>query len=323
MPSIHVRTTAMVKSPSRPLHVGLLLAFVYFARGLSLAQDPTGAPDRLTDQLETARDEFANKRARYRDAIEECLVRLERDIQRNRSPELSRVYDAEVRAFRARGAAPALARTKAYEKFWSKAQRDLIEAMSALERLLVESRRRTLTAESATAVASIDTELEALRAAWIVPGQPPPTVELLATSESPSSSVWWYTMDDPGLKWVEPDFEGPGWREGRAGFGSPRVANLSIGTTWTREAVQARLEVLQRIGDRFVARLTLTGPRGSHDLPAFGVVSADRLTLEEVNRGALRIVSRGRIDGDSWRYEFRGRGGGGAERYGHSEMKPR
>jgi hypothetical protein len=43
---------------------------------------------------------------------------------------------------------------------------------------------------------------------------------------------WKYTFNTPEGEWFAPDFSPVGWREGQAGFGTPRTPSAVIGTIW-------------------------------------------------------------------------------------------
>jgi hypothetical protein len=87
------------------------------------------------------------------------------------------------------------------------------------------------------------------------------------------------------------------------------------------ETGHVSLEVLQRMGPQIVARLHFKGTRSESDTLAVGTIGRDELTLEEQTGHGHTFRSKGKLTSNGWQYDFRGRGGLGAERYGNGEMK--
>ena len=205
-----------------------------------VAQGKGDQVGRAEKELDRAREVYKQCLSRYREDIETCIRQVTPEVEKTDSRDLTRVFRAEVEAFRKGGLPPPLVRTARWEKSWGIRQRDLIAAEPALERGLVDARKRALGAGDKAQIERLDQELKELRSAWILSGQPGAEMELLATSEGPKPPVWHYTTTDPGSAWTEPDYVGPGWREGLAGFGSPGMRGLTVRTVWTQERIWLR-----------------------------------------------------------------------------------
>src|SRR5262249_30585175 len=52
-----------------------------------------------------------------------------------------------------------------------------------------------------------------------------------------------YTIDDPGARWAEPDFDASSWKKGRAGFGTAGTPSLQERTIWDTPSIWLRTTV--------------------------------------------------------------------------------
>jgi hypothetical protein len=71
--------------------------------------------------------------------------------------------------------------------------------------------------------------------------KPPVTMNVLPTAME-ERPVWRYTTTKPGADWLKPDFEASGWKEGRAGFGTPNTPGARVRTEWNTADIWLRRE---------------------------------------------------------------------------------
>lgn len=65
---------------------------------------------------------------------------------------------------------------------------------------------------------------------------------ILPTAES-GGHAWRFTIDKPGDKWNQPDFDDTQWKTGKSGFGKEGTPNTTIGTPWTSPDIWLRSEI--------------------------------------------------------------------------------
>ena len=68
----------------------------------------------------------------------------------------------------------------------------------------------------------------------------PETKTLSATADEGDAPTWRYTTRQPAQSWTATNFDDSGWREGKAGFGSPGTPNADNGTEWTTSDIYLR-----------------------------------------------------------------------------------
>jgi hypothetical protein len=67
--------------------------------------------------------------------------------------------------------------------------------------------------------------------------------------------TWQYTLNQPATNWMQPEFATDGWREGKAGFGTPDTAGSVVRTPWTTPDIWLRRSFILDAADLSRARL--------------------------------------------------------------------
>lgn len=212
--------------------LGLMAMFVVVCSGQQASAQPA--------KLDKHREDYQKKYDLYRKGIETIISRVEADVLKTGSPDLSSIFRSEQEAFRDGGIPPAIIRTKKYQRHWDDSQGKLVKAQMTFEAGLLDERRKVVIAGDASRIEALDAELKLLRQRWIRSGEPAQDENLIPIADSKKPTTWLFTIADPGLSWAGPDFRGPNWQEGRSGFASERMANISTGTKWDKERIWLR-----------------------------------------------------------------------------------
>jgi hypothetical protein len=123
--------------------------------------------------------------------------------------------------------------------------------------------------------------------------------EIVPTSQT-EPAVWRYTLEKPDDRWIQPDFDDSGWRNGKSGFGGnvPLPNNPVIGTTWTTREIWLRreFELVEIPQKPFLSVYYDESP----EIWINGVLAAKRngystsFTLLEVNPEAINTLKKGK-----------------------------
>ncbi len=119
--------------------------------------------------------------------------------------------------------------------------------------------------------------------------------DLMPTAEAQPQS-WLYTTMAPNEKWMQPQFDGRDWREGKAGFGAgnPAPPNSRIHTEWSTPEIWIRKSF--EVKDAAIAKLYL---RLHHDEDCVVYINGNevaRLTGYATSYFNLAVASKGLLN---------------------------
>ena len=82
-----------------------------------------------------------------------------------------------------------------------------------------------------------------------------PRVRVIVSDALYGRPAWNYTVAQPGSDWFKPGFNTAGWKEGTAGFGTPKTPGALVHTTWDSADIWLRREFTLNHEDLSKARL--------------------------------------------------------------------
>ncbi len=71
---------------------------------------------------------------------------------------------------------------------------------------------------------------------------PSADAELISHESDPTTPSWAYTTRDPGVHWMEEDFDTQSWKRGPGGFGTAGTPGAVIGSEWNQDRIFLRRE---------------------------------------------------------------------------------
>jgi hypothetical protein len=74
--------------------------------------------------------------------------------------------------------------------------------------------------------------------------QHPALSQVVVADAMVGNAVWKYTFEQPGANWFAPGYEGSGWQEGPAGFGTPKTPGALVKTLWNTADIWLRREFM-------------------------------------------------------------------------------